>query len=83
MKKWYLWFVLAAVYALGGVLNYLDGKSITGAIVQVSIASALAFIQFFCDRNGEKGKKTFKYIAIILVFALVGWIIWMIFGMFI
>lgn len=83
MKKWYLWLVLALIYALSGVLNYLDGKSITGAIVQVSIVTVLAVAQLVCDRNGEKGKRVFKYIAAVVAIVLVVWMIWMIFGAFI
>ena len=83
MKKWYLWLVFALIYALSDVLNYLDGKSITGAIVQVSIVTVLAVAQLMCDRNGEKGKMVFKYIAAVVAIVLVAWMIWMIFGIFI
>jgi len=82
MKKWYLWFGLALIYAIGGVINYFDGKSITAQIIQVSIVTALAFVQLFCDRKGEKGKKIFNFIALFLSVILLIWIIVMIAGMF-
>ncbi len=62
MKKWYLWLVLALIFAIGGVINYFDERSIIGSIIQVCITTFLAFVQFFCDRNGEKGK---KYLSIL------------------
>lgn len=83
MKKWYSWLVLALVFAIGGIINFFDGKSISAQIVQVCIAVCLAFIQFFCDKKGEKGEKVFKLIAMILSVILGIWIIAMILSMFV
>lgn len=47
MKKWYQWFYLSAGFALGGVVNYFDGKRIVASVMQVSITVILGFIQFF------------------------------------
>ena len=55
------------------ILNYFD-KDILKSLLTTN-AYKKVFNNYF--------KKTFKYIAIILVFALIGWMIWMIFGMFI
>ena len=82
MKKWYLWLVLALVFAISGIMNYIDDRSVA-QVIQVSIAILLAFIQLICDKKGEKGKKIFNYIAMFLSIALGIWIIAMIVGMFI
>ncbi|MBP3361076.1 MAG: hypothetical protein J6N52_09510 [Clostridia bacterium] len=83
MKKWYLWLVLALFFAIGGVVNYFDGRSIIAQVIQVSIAIILAFIQLLCERKEEKGKKAFNYIAMVLAIILGIWIIAMIVDMFI
>ena len=83
MKKWYLWLVLALVFAISGIMNYIDDRSVLAQVIQVSIAILLAFIQLICDKKGEKGKKIFKYIAMFLSIALGIWITAMIVGMFI
>lgn len=76
MKKWYQWFYLSIGYAIVGVNNYFNGKEIISAIVLVSLGVALGFIQFLCDRKGEKGKKVFKYISITAIILLIIWIIY-------
>lgn len=83
MKKWYLWLVLALVFAIGGVVNYIDGRSVIAQVIQVSISIILAVIQLLCERKGEKGKKVFNYIAMVLAIIIGIWIIAMIVGMFI
>ncbi len=83
MKKWYLWLVIGLIFAIGGVINYFDGRSILGQVIQVSITVILAFIQLLCDRKGEKGKKIFNYIGIALSVTLVLWIIVLILKTFI
>lgn len=83
MKKWYLWLVLALAFAIGGVVNYIDGRSVIAQVVQVSISIILAVIQLLCERKGEKGKKVFNYIAMVLAIIIGIWIIAMIVGMFI
>lgn len=75
MKKWYYWLVLSAIFAAGGVINYIDGKNIIGQIIQVALTILLAFTQLFCERKGEKGMKTFRYIGIALIVLLIAWII--------
>lgn len=82
MKKWYQWFYLSAGFALGGVVNYFDGKRIVASVMQVSITVILGFIQFFCDEKGEKGKKVFKYISIVTIILLVIWLAFLIFSRF-
>jgi len=82
MKKWYLWLVLALVFAISGIINYFDGRSVLAQVIQVSITIILAFIQLLCDKKGEKGKKVFNYIGMFLSIALGIWIIAMIVGMF-
>lgn len=83
MKKWYLWLVLALIFAVGGAVNYFNGRSIIAQVIPVSIAMILAFIQLLCEKKGEKGKKAFNYIAMVLAIILGIWIIAMIAGMFI
>ena len=75
MKKWYLWFVLSAIFAASGVINYLDGKNIIGQIIQVILTIILAFLQLICDKNGEKGKRIFRNIEIGIIALLMIWII--------
>ena len=64
MKRWYLWFVLAGIQVIGGIINYFDGKTIIGSLVSAGIFGLMGIIQFICERNGEKGKKVFRYISI-------------------
>ena len=78
MKKWYQWFYLSIVFAIGGIINYFDGRQMIAAIVQVSITVALGFIQFLCERKGEKGKKAFKRICIATIMLLMIWIIYLV-----
>ena len=63
MKKWYLWLVLALVFAISGIMNYIDDRSVLAQVIQVSIAILLAFIQLICDKKGEKGKKIFNAVT--------------------
>lgn len=81
MKKWYLWLLLAFCFAVGGVINYFDGKSIFAQVIQVIITVILSFVQLLCDRYGEKGKKIFNYIAMVLAVVLAVWILAMILNM--
>ena len=78
MKKWYQWFYLSFVFAIGGVINYLDGRQIIAAIIQVSITVVFGLIQFLCDRTGEKGKTIYKYITITTIILLVIWMIYLV-----
>jgi|LSQX01.2.fsa_nt_gb hypothetical protein len=78
MKVWYQWFYLSLVFAVGGLINYLNGKPIIAAIIQVCITAVLAFIQFFCDKKGEKGKKVFRCISIGVIFFLLIWLVYLI-----
>jgi len=80
MKKWYQWLYLSICFAAGGVLNYLDGRQIIAAVVQVSITVLMAFLQRFCDKKGEKGKKVFKYISIGIILLLVLWLLFLVLG---
>ncbi len=83
MKKWYLWLVLTFIFAISGVINYFDGKSIFAQVIQVSITVILAFIQLLCDRKGANGKRVFNYIAMFLSVILGIWIITMFVGLLI
>ena len=76
MKKWYQWFYLSIGYAIVGVRNFFNGKEIISAIVLVSLGVALGFIQFFCNRKGEKGQKAFKYISMTAIILFIIWIIY-------
>lgn len=71
MKKWYQWFYLSLIFAIGGILNYFDGKRIIAAVIQVSITVILGFIQFLCEQKGEKGRKVFEYISIVVIVLLI------------
>ena len=81
MKKWYLWLGLSLIFAIGGIVNYFDGKSITGSVIQVCITTILAFVQLICDNNGKIGKKIFKYIEITVTVCIVVWLLFLIFDM--
>lgn len=82
MKKWYQWLVLALIFAVGGAVNYFNAKNIAGSIIQVSIVTILAFVQLFCDRKGEKGKKAFRYISITVTVLLFVWLLFLVFRAF-
>lgn len=73
MNKWYQWFYITICWAIGGIINYFDGKPIIGSVVAMGISVLFAFIQFFCYRKGEKGRKAYRYIAfgILAVLAVV------------
>lgn len=75
MRKWYLWLLLAGVFAIGGLLNYWEGRSITAAIIQVIVTVLMAVVQYFCDKKGEKGKKVFQYISASVMVLLVIWLL--------
>ena len=82
MKKWYQWFYLSLGFAIGGILNYFDGKRIIAAVMQVIITVILGFIQFLCDQKGEKGRKVFKYISIAAIVLLILWMIYLVLSTF-
>ena len=63
MKKWYLWLIVALICAVGGVINYLGGRSIVNSIVLVSIYAFIGFAQLVCDKKGEQGQRVFRYIS--------------------
>ena len=75
MKRWYLWFVLAGIWVIAGIVNYFNDKTIIGSFVAVGIFSFMGIAQILCERNGEKGKKVFRFICIgvtiVLVVALI------------
>ena len=75
MKKWYYWFLLTLVFAAGGLINYFEGRSFTGSIVQVVLTTLLALIQFFCEKHGDQGRRIFRIISIIVIAALAGWML--------
>jgi len=78
-----LWLLLALIFAIGGIINYFDGRNILAQVIQTSVAIILAFIQLLCDKKGAKGKKIFNYIAMTLSVILGIWIIAMIVGILI
>lgn len=57
MYKWYQWFYLSICFAIGGVINYFNGKGITAAIAQY-------FLQLFSSYATVKAKKAGKYLSI-------------------
>ena len=57
MKKWYQWFYLSLAFAIGGILNYIDGRQIIASVIQVCITLALALIQFLCDKKEKRARK--------------------------
>lgn len=75
MNKWYQWLYLSLCFAIGGIVNYLEGRQTVAAVVQVSITLAFAFIQLFCDQRGEKGKKAFRLISMVISILLIIWLI--------
>ena len=78
MKNWYQWFYLSLGFAIGGLLNYFEGKRISAAVIQVSITMILGFIQFFCEKQGKQGKKVFTYISIAAIVLLVIMLIYLV-----
>lgn len=62
MKKWYYWLGLSLIWVLAAIFNYFDHKSIMGSIVSAVLFLLLGIGQFFCDRQGEKGKKWLNWI---------------------
>ena len=71
MKRWYLWFVLAGIQVIGGIINYFDGGQIIAPVIAAGIFGFMGITQFICERNGEKGRKVFRYISIGVLIALV------------
>ena len=53
MKKWYLWLVLALVFAISGIMNYIDDRSVLAQVIQVSIA----FFSFFIANQLYESKE--------------------------
>jgi len=80
MKKWYQWLYMTFIFTVGGIVNYIDGRQIIASVIQVGITLTLAFTQFLCDKNGEKGKKVFDYINIVAIGLLVIWIMYLVFS---
>lgn len=62
MKKWFHWLVLSLIWALAAVANFLHGDTYWMNIIQFSIFLILGLCQLFCDRAGEKGRKTMTWI---------------------
>ena len=69
-SKWYHWILISLCWVVGGIVNYFDDRQTIAPVIQVCIAIALGFIQFFCERKGETGKKAFKYISIVTLILL-------------
>lgn len=79
MKKWYIWLVLAFIFALDGVQQFISGGNVLSRVIQVVIATGLAITQYLCDKNGEKGKKVFKYVCMTLTIVIVAVLLILIF----
>lgn len=54
MKKWYYWFFLTLIFAVGGIWNYFDGKQIVAPVIQVGITVILAFVQLYYDKKKKQ-----------------------------
>lgn len=79
MKKWFYWLYLSLGFGIGGTLSYLDGKRSIASFIPAIGTALLAIIQFFCDKNGEKGKRVFQYISIATMVLLAIWLIYLVF----
>ena len=75
MKEWYHWFFMTLCYVGVGIINYCSGRQIIYAVIAVSLTTALAFVQYFCDKRGEKGKRIFRYVCIGIIAILTVWLI--------
>ena len=64
MKKWYYWLILTLIWIVAAVINYLDNKSIIGALVVCGVSLLFGLCQYFCDKHGDTGKKVMNYIYI-------------------
>ena len=64
MKKWYYWLILTLIWIIAAVINYLDNKSIIGALVVCGVSLLFGLCQYFCDKHGDTGKKVLHYIYI-------------------
>ncbi len=82
MKKWYLWLFLTLIFAVCGAISYAGKENITDDVIMVCITSVLAVSQFFCDRNGEKGKKIFRYICIATIVVIIIYLFFVILKLF-
>jgi len=79
MKKWFYWLFLSLGFGIGGILNYLDGKSSVASFIPMGGMLLLAVTQFFCDKKGEMGKRAFHYISIGAIVLLVIWLLYLVF----
>ena len=70
-NRWYIWFIQAGIWGIAGIINYFDGKKIIGSLIAVGIFSFMGIAQVICERNGEKGKKVFRFICIASIIVLV------------
>lgn len=64
MKKWYYWLILTLIWIVAAVINYLDNKSIIGALVVCCVSFLFGLCQYFCDKYGDAGKKVLHYIYV-------------------
>lgn len=71
MKKWYIWLILALIFALDGVQQFISGGNVLSRVIQVVIAVVLAITQYICDKKGERGVRVFKYICMVLTIIIV------------
>ena len=69
MKKWYLWFILSGIWALAALFNTLEKRSVFAIgynLALVVLFAALGIAQRICDQKGERGKKIFHRICMVL-----------------
>lgn len=72
MKKWYYWLILTSISLFAAIANYLDDRNFFTNVLQILIFLILAVSQYFCDKNGEKGKRFFKYICVgMIIFCVI------------
>lgn len=82
MKKWYHWFILTAIYAVGGAANLIEGKGLLGSGIQIALTVFLAFAQLLCERNGERGRKVYRVICGVVIAVLVVMLIYLLYSIF-
>ncbi len=75
MKKWWMWLILSAIWAVAAVLNALDGRSpwvIGYDVLAAVMMAAMAFI----DKAGNK--KAQRWACIVTIAVLVAFVVFVV-----